>query len=98
MNDLDLIKVRSELYQRNSEWLVCCDTLHSALSLVCYSTAEVKILKVISRVSYYCSMGPGRSSEPKQQCWPERLLKTTLNSLWHRTFIYPIQALLLWAF
>lgn len=64
------------------------DTLYLALSFVCYSTAEVKILKVISRVSYYCSMGPGRSSEPKQQCRVERPLKTNLNSLWHRTFIY----------
>lgn len=65
------------------------DTLYLALSFVCYSTAEVKILKVNSRVSYYCSMGPGRSSEPKQQCRVERPLKTNLNSLWHRTFIYP---------
>lgn len=65
------------------------DTLYLALSFVCYSTAEVKILKVISRVSYYCSMGPGRSWEPKQQCWVERPLKTNLNSPWHRTFIYP---------
>lgn len=82
--------MKSDLFHRSSEWLARCDTLYLALSFVCYSTAEVKILKVISRVSYYCSMGPGRSSEPKQQCWPERPLKTNLNSLWHRTFIYPI--------
>lgn len=59
-------------------------------SLICLLfTAKVKILKVISRVSYYFSMSPGRFCEPKQQCWPERPLKTNLNSLWLRTFIYP---------
>lgn len=66
-----------------------CDTLYSAPAVVCCSAMKVKILKVISRVRHYCSLGPGRPSEPKQQSWLERPLKINLNSLWHRTFIYP---------
>lgn len=50
---------------------------------------EGKILKVISRVSYYCCMVPGRSLEPKLSFWLERPLKTNLNSLWHKPFIHP---------
>lgn len=76
-------------FLRGSKCLGHHDTLYLAPSFVCCSTAEVKILKVISRVSYYCSMGPGRSAEPKQQCWLERPSKINLNSLWHKTFIYP---------
>lgn len=64
--------------------------MYLGLTFVCYSTTvEVKILNVVSGDSYYCSMGSGRSSEPKQQCWLESPLKTNLNSLWHWTFIYP---------
>lgn len=65
------------------------DTLFEAPSFVCYEMVEVKILKVFSRVSYYYTMGPSQSSEPKQQCWLEHPLKTSLNYLQRKWFIYP---------
>lgn len=66
------------------------DTLHSPpLSwLFVIERLRWKYWK-LSRESYYCSVGPGRSSEPKQQCWLERPLKTNLNPPWHKTFISP---------
>lgn len=93
----NLIKTSSERPTSKSRAATVCRYLILGSLIVCYSAALVKILKVISRVSYYCSMGPGRSSEPKQQCWPESPLKTNLNSLWHRgrLFIPQIEALLL---
>lgn len=84
-----LLKMGSEgLASKGGKLSISCDTLYLDLPFVAVSVEEMKILKVISRVNYFCSMSPGRFTELKHQFWLESPLKRNLNSLWHRMFIY----------